>query len=375
MSVDAVPEAAPLTKLTELSCIDCDIHVNFADAWADELSPYLSPEWREILGGPAGYVANYQLPVNPFYPVLGGALRLDLEPEGVIPGADPAVAAKQLLDAHKIDRAVIQPQAALTLSIMPNPDVATAIAGAINDWSIEKWLQADPRWRGLITLVSRDIEWSVREIERLAGTPGIVGIFFSLGPVMWGDKYWFPIYEAAQHHDLQLVTHVSVPGIFTAGPDLPGGIHTHYLDYRASINYPHISNLANMISNGVFELYPKLKIMFTELGFAWLPDLMWRMDQTWKSMRRATPWVKRPPSEYIVNHFKTSSQPWLETRRRQELIQILEMISAEQTLVYSSDYPHWDFDDPSRMIREVPEAMRQRLLVDNALDFFGDRML
>jgi predicted TIM-barrel fold metal-dependent hydrolase len=375
MSVKALTKNAEVVASTELSCIDCDIHPNFSTAWAEELSPYMPEEWRVILGGPAGYVANYQLPVNPFYPVPGGALRLDLEPDGGMPGSDPLVAARQLLDAHKIDRAVLQPQAALTLSILPNADVATVIAGALNDWTIEKWLHADPRWRGLINVVSRDIEWSVKEIDRLASTPGIVGIFFSLGPVMWGDKYWYPIYEAAQHHNLQLVSHVSVPGIFTAGPNLPGGIHTHYLDFRASINYPHISNLANMISNGIFELYPKLKIMFTELGFAWLPDLMWRMDQTWKSVRRSTPWVKRLPSEYIVDHFKTSSQPWLETRRRQELTQMLEMIEAERTLVYSSDYPHWDFDDPTRTVSEVPKTMRRRFLVDNAVEFFGDRIL
>jgi predicted TIM-barrel fold metal-dependent hydrolase len=51
------------------------------------------------------------------------------------------------------------------------------------------------------------------------------------------------------------------------------------------------------------------------------------------------------------------------------------MIEAERTLLYASDYPHWDFDNPLVAFKDVPPALRRRIFVDNALDLYGDRLL
>jgi predicted TIM-barrel fold metal-dependent hydrolase len=50
------------------------------------------------------------------------------------------------------------------------------------------------------------------------------------------------------------------------------------------------------------------------------------------------------------------------------------MIQADKTLVFSSDYPHWDTDIPTEIVRDIPESMRQRIFVDNALELFGTRL-
>jgi predicted TIM-barrel fold metal-dependent hydrolase len=42
---------------------------------------------------------------------------------------------------------------------------------------------------------------------------------------------------------------------------------------------------------------------------------------------------------------------------------------AEHTLLYCSDYPHWDFDDPGQI--PLPEPWRERIFDTNARELYG----
>jgi predicted TIM-barrel fold metal-dependent hydrolase len=51
------------------------------------------------------------------------------------------------------------------------------------------------------------------------------------------------------------------------------------------------------------------------------------------------------------------------------------MIHGERALLFSSNYPNWEYGDPFEMIRDLPEAVRRPVLVDNALAVYGERLL
>jgi predicted TIM-barrel fold metal-dependent hydrolase len=53
------------------------------------------------------------------------------------------------------------------------------------------------------------------------------------------------------------------------------------------------------------------------------------------------------------------------------LTRSLELLDAGRTLMFSTDYPHYDFDDPSRILRKVPKEIRSRIAYQNAVDWFG----
>jgi predicted TIM-barrel fold metal-dependent hydrolase len=369
-----------------LTAVDCDVHPVFGSDWPDELAPYLSKEWQIRLGGAAASYGKgggnlpglrYQLPGNPFYPKGGGNLRLDLVDEnGELPGVNPARAARELLDAASIDRAVLVPQSVLPLGVFPTPDVATAIASAVNEWVAERWLAADPRWRGTIAVAQQDPRAAAAEIEKWAGHGRFVAVFVSLGRIMMGDPHFHPIYEAAERHELPILVHPhGAEGIYTTSPATAGGPQSYHLDYRFSFQHPYQIAIANLISMGVLERFPRLGFAFTECGFAWLPDLMWRLDSYWKGARSETPWVKRRPSEYIVERIRVTTQPMIEPETRAHQTAIFEMIHAERTLMFSSDFPHWDGDDREQIVGELPESLRRRVLVENALELFGPRLL
>jgi transcriptional regulator with PAS, ATPase and Fis domain len=56
------------------------------------------------------------------------------------------------------------------------------------------------------------------------------------------------------------------------------------------------------------------------------------------------------------------------------LFDMIETVGGADILVFASDFPHWDLDDPAAVIARLPESWRQRVLHDNALDFYAQRL-
>ncbi len=109
----------------------------------------------------------------------------------------------------------------------------------------------------------------------------------------------------------------------------------------------------SMVTEGVFEKFPALKVVLYEGGLFWLPHIMWRFDKNWKAQRSETPWVKERPSAYILRHFYHTTYP-LEASSQTELAEVLEMVKGERTLLFSSNYPNWELGDPFEMIEGLP---------------------
>ena len=127
-----------------------------------------------------------------------------------------------------------------------------------------------------------------------------------------------------------------------------------------------------LVCEGVFEKFPGLKFVAIEGGIAWAPHLMWRMDKNYKGLRDLVPWLKRLPSEYIKEHICFTTQPIEEPDKPEHLNQILDMVDAEhEPSMFSSDYPHWDFDNPKMALEPIRKDLRQSILVDNAMELYG----
>jgi len=52
----------------------------------------------------------------------------------------------------------------------------------------------------------------------------------------------------------------------------------------------------------------------------------------------------------------------------------IAMANGSQTLMYSSDYPHWDSEEPWVAFKHIDDGLRRKIFRDNALDFLGERL-
>ncbi len=73
------------------------------------------------------------------------------------------------------------------------------------------------------------------------------------------------------------------------------------------------------------------------------------------------PHLKRLPSEYIRDHVWVTTQPIEEPERPDDLLATIEWIGWDRVM-FSTDYPHWDQDDPRHAFKvKLPEQGRQRI--------------
>jgi uncharacterized protein len=346
---------------TTYPVIDGDIHPTLASPRA--LDPYfLADEWREYhrtVGG-RGFTGTN---VPRTYP---NAARVDAyPPSGGPAGSDLDFMRLQLLDAWDIEYGILQPL--LGAAGMRNLEYSAALSGAINEWQIAEWLTPEPRLRSGLVIPYEDGRMSVAEIERRGSYPGFVQLMLAMrtSEPLGRPKYW-PIYEAAEAYGLPLGIHVGGGGgVPTSGSGWP----SYYIEDHTGQSTAFHVQVASFIFEGIFERFPKLKVVLIEGGFAWVPALAWRMDAAWAKLRGEVPRLRRRPSEYFAEHFWLTTQPMEEPPVPHQFVQLLEQAPwLQDKLMFATDYPHWDFDAPDQCLpqTELPAGFEEKLMCGNA---------
>jgi uncharacterized protein len=350
----------------ELEIIDCDVHVRWQAA--EELAPYLAEPFRSYLrAGRRPYI------YNGYFSPIGVRRRDALPPAGGSPGSDPQFTITDHVQRYDLAYAVLMGESSqLGLANMPDPYWAQALARAYNDWLINRWFAADQRYLGSIYVATQEPQEAAREIERVGSHPQFVQVVLGAGArAPYGQRFYHPIYEAAQRHDLAIGIHVGSDGAGTAASPTGAGYPSTYLEWHTLLSSAMSAHLVSFICEGVFERFPRLRLVLIEAGVSWFPGLMWRLDRDWRGLRRETPWLKRRPSEYAREHVRLTTQPLEEPENPQHLHQLLQMFPAEEMLLFASDYPHWDFDAPATSLAALPAHMRARIFGQNARELYN----
>lgn len=344
--------------------IDADVHNAIRDP--HDLLPYLPKAWhRQWLRSGVGVSSPYYSPI--------GVSRRDAKPDsGGSPGSDPEFLIRHHLDRYDIDYAILTGSGVLGISLHVNPDFANAVTTAYNDWLVEAWLKKSKRFKGSIIINANDPQAAAKEIDRMAHHPDVVQVIMASGArMLYGQRFYHPIYEAAERNGLPVAVHPGTEGRGIAGPPTPSGYPTTYFEWHNILPANYMAHVNSLVSEGVFEKYPNLTFVAIEGGIAWLPHLMWRMDKNYKGLREQVPWLKRMPSEYIREHIRLTTQPIEEPERPEDLVHIFKIIGAEDIVMFSSDYPHWDFDNPKVALPPMPQDMKKAIMWDNAAKLYG----
>jgi predicted TIM-barrel fold metal-dependent hydrolase len=178
-----------------------------------------------------------------------------------------------------------------------------------------------------------------------------------------GRKRYWPIYEAAVEAGLPVGIHAFGYG---GWPLTNSGAPSFYIEEMTEHATGAQAMVTSMIIEGIFERWPELKVVLIECGFGWLPALGWRLDKHWKRLKDEVPHLKMAPSEYIRKHFWVTTQPMEETSEPEHLLEVMNWIGFDR-IMFSSDYPHWDFDDPFTCLPpSLTDQQRRMIYADNA---------
>ncbi len=347
-----------------VAVVDCDVHP--FPASPEQYQQFLPRRWR--------YLEDYVVPIPFRTDHINLGIRLDAEGARGPAGSDPVEMDRQLLDEAGVDYAVLVYH---THGNLPDPAADAAQHRALNEWLAAIWLEdgnGHGRYRGSIRVPLHDPVAAVQEIERWGDHPGFSQILalHAYQPA-FGHPMYEPVWRAAADRGLPVAVHATTYGSASYQLGTPVGAPGYFFEWHAGA-YPlvYAAHLSSLILGGTFERLPDLRFVMLEGGIGWALPLADRLDRYWLRMRQELPEVRRPPSEYLRRNVRFSTQPIEEPDDSGALLDVFARLHADETIMFSTDYPHWDYDAPARALPpRTPADLRARIMNRTACDLYG----
>jgi predicted TIM-barrel fold metal-dependent hydrolase len=263
-----------------------------------------------------------------------------------------------------------------------NDEAYLAVVRAYNSFLAEEYCAVDrDRLVAMGAIPTQSVEAAVAELEYCANA-GLKGVMLNAFPS--GKSFPSPeddrFYAAALDLNMPLTVHVGMQlpdgPLFRYDRD-PGEVAFGGDPIRVLTRFAGSSglNAVQLLLSGVFDRYPRLQIYWAETQMGWIPYFYEQLDDVYK---RSKHWMdryfgfkplKRQPSEYIRDHcYWGFIYDRIGLRLRYDI--------GVDRIMWGNDFPHSAGDWPhSKQVIEdifsgVPEDERQKILVDNAVNYF-----
>jgi predicted TIM-barrel fold metal-dependent hydrolase len=289
------------------------------------------------------------------------------------PNANDPVRRLLDLDEEGIWAELVFPSIGIWTASINDPVLLRAGSEAINDWAIE-FQRASSRYVATATIPLLEPSDAVAEIERTAGL-GFRAGFFSVAPPSgvadWQSEIWEPVWAALAESRMVLAFHIGTEpreadtsqGNYYRGP---GGALLNYME----TTFGGQRAVAKLITTGVFDRYPDLKVVVSEGGATWGPFIADRLDEAYRTHYSAVrPKLDRRPSEYLYANVYASFQ-----HDRSAVAAATAM--GWTNVMWGSDYPHLEgtYGHTQKTLHElfddVAEVSRRRITVGAFAELF-----
>lgn len=249
-------------------------------------------------------------------------------------------------------------------------DAAVAFAAYANDVLAGAVRRHPSRFAGLAAVAPQDAAAAARELERATRTLGLKGAVIhshTFGEYLDDQKFW-PIFEAAEALDVPIYLHPQAPPPAMIMPMLECGLDGAVYGFGVETGL----HTLRIITSGVFDRFPKLKLVVGHLGEA-LPFLMYRLDYMHrasvvsKRYERLQP-IKRKISDYLRDNvwITTSGCAW------EPAIKFCQAVMGMDRVLYAMDYPYQH--DTVEVITtdnlDIPASDKVKLFETNAVSLF-----
>jgi predicted TIM-barrel fold metal-dependent hydrolase len=376
-----------------MKVVDCDTHFwQPLDVWQD----HIDPAWREKVKEahsrirPPFVAINTQGGVKPGAPVAAGATKESRlndwsnfqaknERAYLIRGGDHPDARIEWMDEEGIDACIIYPTLAAGHAYHPDIELSTQAARGLNRWAADFASYAPKRLVPCFMLPWHDPERALAELDG-ALKLGMKVAFSAPTPsrrYRWSHRAYDPLWKALQDNNVTMTFHdfTRMPGADSPLVAREAYSDNYMMMYLCGHTVEPQVTLMDLMLGGVFNRFPRLRMVFVEAHIAWLPGWLASMDQQWertKSVQDVSDWpdTDMTPTELFRRQGAIVAFPddnWLK--------QTIEHVSDDNILI-CSDYPHPQ--TRYQMVKEfaskypaLSAGTREKILGGNACRFFG----
>lgn len=313
----------------------------------------------------SGYPSKKQsgpIPVDGWDRSAGGRIEHELS------SIQSAEDYEEPMEQFEIDKVAFSPGTGFKIPQIPDADKQVAYMQAMNHLTVDRYCRPDDTFYGNIFIVPEHPEESAMEIEKHGDNREMVAAFCADTAMSYplGHKRYEPVMEALDKYDLPLLMHgesTLLPWFPTHGFNFNKFLEVHTLCHPLGKMW----HATSLLAQGVTERYD-IDFCFLESGQSWYQFLRNRIDREFVERPNDAPDLEKLPSEYMSEHFYLGTQPLEEQPSGEEYFQtFIEMNGLEDQLVYTSDYPHMDFDATTSISRHAgltPE-LKKKILQDN----------
>lgn len=344
--------------------VDADFHVT--ERQRDFITYLDDPFKSVVLRDGADFNMEY---LQSFYPSAG------LFVTGVVSGKiqNPTVTSRDDIREGmmllEMDHVHVDPTLNLYLGGVHHDQLATALARAYNIWAIEQLYEPSDGIHGPILVAPQRPTDAAEEIDDRRNEAGISSVFIPSGGVHppLGNECYNPIYDAAQSAGFPITLHSASGTQMLNFPLQFHGTNRYISNHAPTHAMTHMMHITDMVTRGVFVRFADLDFVFQEAGLGWVPYMVKRLDNEYAEKREDVPMLDHPPSTYINDRCYFTSQP-VEGADDPDYISSIVRLLGPENLLFSSDYPHLDFDHSDYLLR----ALRTSLSDDELAGIYGE---
>jgi predicted TIM-barrel fold metal-dependent hydrolase len=330
--------------------ISGDSHINEPpDLWTSRVRAKFkdrAPRMEHLEQGDAWIMEGSPTPIN-FGNNSNGGLPLEKRSawvrwEEIRPGgADPA--ARLLEQAEDgVDAEVLYPTPRISHNIFANNsdrEFHLDCIRAYNDWLSEYASHAPERLVGIAMIPTLDVDSAVEELTRAMALPGLSGALIGrypngqMEPAAVDDQFWARAVEL----DIPVHIHVSLAEVPTDNDP-----ERKKAGARGELRHLDASRRTyEVICAGIFDRFPSLDFVFSEVDSGWIPYVKEQFDNRWlRRLPADRPPIKEAPSYYFDRNISTT---FITDRYG---IANRHAIGVDR-MMWSSDYPHSGTDWPN----------------------------
>lgn len=286
-------------------------------------------------------------------------------------GLDPKDRLKAM-DLEGIDTAFVFPSK--VLGLMPalrSSAFALAVARAYNDWAAAYCAEEPERLRPVAVVPQQDVVLAVEEAER-AYDLGFRTIMLrpnTVADMNVDDPAYDTLWTACDRLGLAVAFHegfgvAKIPRIGTERTrnTMQGHMVSHVFE--------HMTAVMLLVTGGVMERFPGVRFAFMESGATWAPFWLNRMDDHAEQFSKDGGGLPEKPSFYFKR------QCFLGVDAGDSLLPVLVDNGLEDTLLFCSDFPHFDAHFPGAVRAltdrgDITAGVKQKMLTDNARRLYG----
>jgi 2,3-dihydroxybenzoate decarboxylase len=248
---------------------------------------------------------------------------------------------------------------------------AVALARSSNDFMVDAIRKHPDRFSGLAAIAPQDPPAAAKELERGVRSLGLKGAIINShthGEYLDDPKFW-PIFEAAEALDVPVYIHPTALSNAMIAPFLDRGMDGAIYGFAVETGL----HILRIIVSGVFDRFPKLKIVIGHLGEG-LPYWLFRIDFMHNRMVTANRYagvqkLRRKPSDYVREnlYLTTSGMAW------EPPILYAQSVLGMDRVLYAMDYPYQFVPEEVAVTDNLPisDADKMKLYQTNAEQVFG----